>query len=76
MSETLIDIAQLKSSAVVCDIIYTPDTTPILQSAAQRGLKIINGLDMFVNQGALSYEIWTGKQANKAAMKQAVINHL
>lgn len=76
MPDTLIDISQLKWSAVVCDIIYTPDKTPILQSAAQRGLSVINGLDMFVNQGALSYEIWTGKKANKAAMKQAVINYL
>ncbi|UBH12343.1 shikimate dehydrogenase [Macrococcus armenti] len=76
MTDDLIDISQLKPSAVVCDIIYTPDRTPILQSAAQRGLSIINGLDMFVNQGALSYEIWTEKKADKTAMKQAVINYL
>lgn len=74
--EALIDVSQLKHSAVVCDIIYTPEKTPILLAAEEQGLTTINGLDMFINQGALSFEIWTGKKAHRTTMKKAVREYL
>jgi shikimate dehydrogenase len=47
---------------IVFDIIYTPLNTKFLKIAESKGAIILNGLRMFVEQGARSYEIWTGEK--------------
>ncbi len=47
---------------IVFDIIYTPIKTKFLQTAEKNGAITLNGLKMFVEQGARSYEIWTGNK--------------
>lgn len=74
--QKLHELQELNSETMVCDIIYTPKLTPLLIDARNAGCEVMNGLDMFVNQGALSFEIWTGQQADRLAMKTAVINEL
>ncbi|MCE4956175.1 shikimate dehydrogenase [Macrococcoides caseolyticum] len=69
---TLIQLSKLSQSCIVSDIIYTPETTEFLKSAQARNLKTINGLGMFVQQGAKSFEIWTGVKADIDAMTLAV----
>lgn len=68
----LIRCQDLKPSCVVSDIIYTPDKTAFLKEAALYDLKTINGLGMFVMQGAKSFELWTGLKADSHAMTNAV----
>lgn len=68
----LIRCQELKQSCVVSDIIYTPEKTAFLKEAALQDLKIINGLGMFVMQGAKSFELWTGLKAASHAMSEAV----
>jgi len=58
-----IDIATLPSSAIVSDIVFKPLHTPLLVEAERRGLKIHTGLGMLVCQGALGFELWTGREA-------------
>ncbi|WP_414055073.1 shikimate dehydrogenase [Macrococcus equi] len=70
--QTMIQCDKLKKSCIVSDIIYTPEKTALLKQAERNKLKIINGLGMFVMQGAKSFEIWTGVRANKEAMTRAV----
>lgn len=50
----------LRQSTVVCDIIYRPLVTPFLREAASAGAKTVGGIAMFVGQGALAFEHWTG----------------
>ncbi|WP_088008060.1 shikimate dehydrogenase [Indiicoccus explosivorum] len=50
----------LRSGASVCDIIYTPLETPLLRQAKDRGCSTQNGVGMFVHQGAIAFEEWTG----------------
>ncbi|WP_396129403.1 shikimate dehydrogenase family protein [Exiguobacterium mexicanum] len=50
----------LRQNTVVCDIIYRPLVTPFLKEAAEADAKIVNGTAMFVGQGALAFEYWTG----------------
>lgn len=50
-------LERLNPDAVVCDIIYNPRQTKLLQMAQARGLKTINGLPMFINQAVLTLEI-------------------
>src|ERR1019366_3669278 len=57
---------------IVMDMIYRPRTTELLRRARQRGIEIISGLEMFLEQGFAQYEIWTGERAPEAAMRRAV----
>jgi 3-dehydroquinate dehydratase / shikimate dehydrogenase len=51
------------NASLVFDLVYTPIETPLLKLAKSRGLAVISGLEMFVQQGARQFEIWTGKPA-------------
>lgn len=62
----------LPQDLVVCDVIPNKMKTSFLQEAEKRGLKTFNGLEMLVNQGALAYELWTGRKAPVEIMKQAM----
>jgi shikimate dehydrogenase len=66
----------LERSLVVFDIIYNPTRTRLLAEAEKRGAKIINGVEMLVWQGAIAFELWTGKPAPVDIMREAVINAL
>lgn len=48
------------SKAFVTDLIYNPWRTSLLSYAEKRGLKVMNGLDMLIYQGLLSFQIFTG----------------
>lgn len=54
--------------AIAADIVYNPLMTPFLQAAEQKGATIVNGLGMFVHQGAIAYEHWLGSYPNTNAM--------
>jgi shikimate dehydrogenase len=47
----------------VFDLVYNPIETPLLRLARQKGIAVITGVEMFVQQGARQFEIWTGKPA-------------
>ncbi len=57
---------------VVFDMVYNPLDTALLKLARSRGLTVISGLEMFVQQGARQFEIWTGKPAPEADMLRVV----
>ena len=60
------------NARLVFDMIYNPLETPLLRLARSRGLAVISGLEMFVQQGARQFEIWTGKPAPEAEMQRVV----
>jgi hypothetical protein len=53
-------------------MVYNPLETPLLKLAKERGIPVISGLEMFVQQGARQFEIWTGKPAPEAEMLRVV----
>ncbi|MDU0154398.1 shikimate dehydrogenase [Bacillus cabrialesii] len=63
-------------SAVVCDIVYNPIQTALLKEANQKGLKTLDGVGMFVEQAALSFQLWTGQEPNIEKMRSIVIGKL
>jgi shikimate dehydrogenase len=67
-----IDIDRLADNCVVSDLIYRPDRTELLMRAEARGLRVQNGLEMLVRQGAISFERWLGVQAPIDVMRNAV----
>ena len=60
------------NAGLVFDMVYNPLATPLLKLALSRGIPVISGLAMFVQQGARQFEIWTGKPAPEAEMQRAV----
>lgn len=67
-----IDFESLRSWMIVCDIIPNPADTAFLQKARAHGCKTLNGLDMLVNQGAISFRLWTGVEPPLDIMKDAL----
>jgi 3-dehydroquinate dehydratase/shikimate dehydrogenase len=60
------------NAALVFDMVYNPLETPFLKLAHSRGIPVISGLEMFVQQGARQFEIWTGKPAPETEMQRVV----
>lgn len=58
------------------DLVYNPLETPLLRLAKQRGIPVIAGVAMFVEQGVRQFEVWTGTTAPREAMRQAVLDAL
>ncbi len=66
-----IDPGSLEDRHLVVDLVYRPETTPLVRSARAIGAKAFNGIGMLVHQAALSFEIWTGVVAPVDAMRAA-----
>ncbi|MBX9746420.1 MAG: shikimate dehydrogenase [Hyphomonadaceae bacterium] len=49
-----------RPNAIAADIVYRPLETAFLAAARARGLTAIDGLGMFVHQGARAFELWFG----------------
>ncbi len=62
--------------AVVADIIYNPLETEFLTEARKRGAKTMNGVGMFVHQGALAFETWTGIRPDTEKMIKKITTTL
>lgn len=64
------------NARLVFDMVYNPIETPLLRMAREKGLAVITGVEMFVQQGARQFEIWTGKPAPEDEMLRAVVHAL
>jgi len=61
----------LDTYATVVDLVYRDGGTELLHEASRRGCAVIDGLEILVQQGALSLEAWTGLPAPIAVMREA-----
>jgi shikimate dehydrogenase len=71
-----ISLVRLKPGSIVSDIIYNPLETQLLKVAREKEAVIQNGIDMFVNQGAIAFQYWTGILPDVKRMKQNVLEQL
>jgi 3-dehydroquinate dehydratase/shikimate dehydrogenase len=60
----------------VFDLVYNLAETRLIKMARDKNLQVIPGLEMFVQQGARQFEIWTGKPAPVAEMGYVVTKAL
>lgn len=67
-----VDLRSAHSGMLVCDVVFNPPETRLLRAARQRGLPVLDGLAMLVYQGAIGFELWTGRKAPEAVMKDAL----
>lgn len=68
--------SKVLAGTVVADIIYNPLETEFLKAARENGAQTMNGVGMFVHQGALAFEKWTGIQPNTASMIEKITEKL
>jgi shikimate dehydrogenase len=59
------------SNVVVADMVYGEGPSTLLQAAAASGAKVVDGIEILVRQGALSFEIWTGQKPPLDVMRAA-----
>lgn len=75
-NEIPIDSKLLHKKLTVMDIVYTPLETKLLKEAKKVGAHTVDGVEMFVNQGAESLRIWLGTEAPREVMREAVLGKL
>ena len=61
---------------LVFDMVYNPLETALLRRATAQGLTVISGLQMFLEQAARQFEIWTGASAPRSVMEKAAYEAL
>ncbi len=74
--ETPVPEGFLHKGMTVMDIIYNPLKTRLLMEAEEAGAAVIDGVQMFVLQGARQFELWTGLDAPLELMKKTVYEAL
>jgi shikimate dehydrogenase len=65
-------LQRMPRGAAVCDLVYKPRQTAVLDHAAACGLQCVDGLGMLLHQGALAFERWTGMPAPVDIMRRAL----
>lgn len=72
LKELPFPVDTLSDSHTVMDLAYDTKPTLFLEHARERGAHLIPGAHMLLEQAALSFGLWTGKEAPMAAMKKAL----
>ncbi len=76
VNESPIAADLLKDHMTVMDIVYNPLRTKLIEDAQNAGCTVIDGLSMFVNQGAAQFELFTGVKAPMDLMAQTVLDNI
>jgi shikimate dehydrogenase len=71
MTALPLSVDHLARYPTVVDLAYKPGGTVLTAEAAAR-TTVVDGLEILVQQGARSFELWTGRPADVAAMRAAV----
>jgi 3-dehydroquinate dehydratase/shikimate dehydrogenase len=61
---------------LVFDMVYNPLETLLVRRARQQGKAVILGIEMFMEQAARQFEVWTGESAPRSAMEKAALEAL
>jgi shikimate dehydrogenase len=69
---SLIPPALLRPTMAVFDAVYNPRRTRLMQDAEQAGCKTILGLEMFLGQAFVQFQLWTGQSAPRDVMRKVV----
>lgn len=74
-NESLItDPEILHTGLVVADMIYDPPTTKLLELAQSKGCQTLNGKGMLLYQGAVAFELWTGRPFPIETIKEVMFD--
>jgi len=68
-----IEISKIPKKAAVMDLVYRRGATPWVKAARKRGMRAADGLPMLIEQGALSFTRWFGREPDREAMRQSLV---
>ena len=63
---------ELHPGLLVCDLVYNPIQTRLLEEAALVGCSVLSGVGMLAHQGAFAFQLWTGREAPADLMQDVV----
>jgi len=66
----------LKPGMVVFDCVYNPPETRLLKEAKNAGCTVISGVELFINQAASQFEMWTWHKAPIQAMREVLMEKI
>ena len=64
--------AYLKPSMVVFDTVYNPESTLLIKEAREHGCVTATGVEMFIGQAALQFQLFTGQPAPTDVMRDTL----
>jgi shikimate dehydrogenase len=67
-----IDMASLCPNMIAADVIPNPPRTLFVRESEARGLRVLDGLGMLVNQGVVSIRHWFGVDVEPGVMRKKV----
>ena len=69
---TLVPRGLLRPDLSVFDAVYNPRRTLLLKDAAALGCRVVEGMEMFLGQAMVQFELWTGTPAPVDAMRRVI----
>jgi shikimate dehydrogenase len=66
----------LRKDHVVFDVVYNPRKTKLLKDAETAGCRVIQGMEMFLGQAYVQFQLWTGVDPPREAMRRVVEERL
>ena len=69
VDESPYDKHYLRPSVIVFDTVYNPESTLLVKEARRKSCTVITGVDMFVRQAALQFQLFTGQDAPMELMR-------
>jgi shikimate dehydrogenase len=73
---SVVPVECLHQGLTVFDAVYTPRRTRLLRDAAERGCRVIEGLEMFLGQALVQFELWTGRTPPRETMRAIIEQRL
>jgi shikimate dehydrogenase len=64
--------AALPKAGAVIDLVYVTGGTPLIRKARSLGLAAVDGWEVLLAQGEISFLLWTGQSAPIDAMRQTL----
>jgi len=70
--KSLVPASLLRPDLAVFDAVYNPRRTKLLKDAAAVGCRVVEGMEMFLGQAMVQFELWTGQPAPADTMRAVI----
>jgi shikimate dehydrogenase len=74
LNQLALKLEELREYSHVVDLVYRTGGTPLLNAARRLGVQTLDGVEILVQQGALSFKLWTGVQPPLEAMREGALS--
>jgi shikimate dehydrogenase len=72
VGRSLVPRALLRPGLAVFDAVYNPRRTLLIEQAAAQGCPVVEGMEMFLGQAMVQFELWTGQRAPAEVMRKII----